>query len=81
MVLVRLIPATSLYMRKRRSVRHFTSQAVGKETISEVLEIARYAPSGGNGQPVEWLVIYNPGVVKAIAALTIDWMKTLLNSD
>jgi nitroreductase/NAD-dependent dihydropyrimidine dehydrogenase PreA subunit len=71
----------SLYMRKRRSVRHFTSQAVGKETISDVLEIARYAPSGGNGQPVEWLVIYNPGDVRTIAGLTIDWMKTLLNSD
>jgi nitroreductase/NAD-dependent dihydropyrimidine dehydrogenase PreA subunit len=71
----------SLYMKKRRSVRHFTAGPVEKEKISELLEIARYAPSGGNGQPVQWLVVYDSGRVRTIAGLTIDWMKTLLNSD
>jgi nitroreductase/NAD-dependent dihydropyrimidine dehydrogenase PreA subunit len=69
------------YMRKRRSVRQFTKDPVPKETILEVLDIARYAPSGGNGQPVEWIVVHDPKKVKKIAGLTIDWMKTLVNSD
>jgi len=69
------------YLRKRRSVRHFTKDPVPKEKIVEVLDIARYAASAGNGQPVEWIVVHDPEKVKKIAGLTIEWMKTLVNSD
>jgi len=65
------------YLRKRRSVRHFTKDSVSKETILEILDIARYAPSGGNGQPVQWIVVHDPEKVKNIAGLTVAWMKTL----
>jgi nitroreductase/NAD-dependent dihydropyrimidine dehydrogenase PreA subunit len=68
------------YLKKRRSVRHFTKDPVPKDTIVEVLDIARYAASGGNGQPVEWIVVHDPERVKLIAGLTIAWMKTLVNS-
>jgi nitroreductase/NAD-dependent dihydropyrimidine dehydrogenase PreA subunit len=68
------------YLRKRRSVRHFTKDPVPKEKILEILEIARYAASGGNGQPVEWIVVHDPKNVKKTAGLTVEWMKTLLNS-
>jgi len=47
----------------------------------ELLDIARYAASGGNGQPVQWIVVHDPEKVKKIAGLTIEWMKTLLNTD
>jgi nitroreductase/NAD-dependent dihydropyrimidine dehydrogenase PreA subunit len=67
----------SLYMKKRRSIRHFTAQPVPKERIAEVIDVARYAASGGNSQPVEWLVIHDPSEVKRIASLTIDWMRTI----
>lgn len=69
------------YLKKRRSVRHFTQDPVPKEKILEVLDIARYAATGGNGQPVEWIVIHDRKKVHRIAELTVDWMKTLLNSD
>jgi nitroreductase/NAD-dependent dihydropyrimidine dehydrogenase PreA subunit len=69
------------YLRKRRSVRHFTKDPVPKEKILEILDIARYAASGGNGQPVEWIVIHDPVKVKKIAGLTVEWMKSLVNSD
>lgn len=68
------------YLRKRRSMRHFTKDPVPKEKIVQVLDIARYAPSGGNGQPVEWIVVHDPKNVNKIAGLTIEWMKTLVNS-
>lgn len=71
----------AFYLKKRRSIRHFTREPVPKEKILEVLDIARYAASGGNGQPVQWLVIYDPEEVKKIAELTIEWMRTLLNTD
>jgi nitroreductase len=71
----------SFYLKKRRSVRHFTKDSVPKETILDILDIARYAASGGNGQPVQWIVIHDPEHVKKIAGLTIEWMKTLQNTN
>jgi nitroreductase/NAD-dependent dihydropyrimidine dehydrogenase PreA subunit len=71
----------AFYLKKRRSVRHFGKDPVPKEKILEVLDIARYAASGGNGQPVQWIVVHDPGKVKKIAGLTAGWMKTLVGSN
>ena len=68
------------YLRKRRSVRQYTKDPVSRETILAILDIARYAASAGNGQPVEWIVIHDQKKVKKIAGLTVEWMKTLVNS-
>lgn len=65
------------YLKSRRSVRHYTNVPVPRETILELLDIARYAASGGNGQPVEWIVLHDPEKVKRVATLTIGWLKTL----
>ena len=70
----------TFYLKKRRSVRHFTRDPVPKEKILEVLDIARYAASGTNGQPVQWLIIHDPEKVRKIAELTIEWMRSLLNT-
>ncbi len=86
---VPLLPGTGIiseedmevYLKKRRSVRHFTNDPVPKEKILEILDIARYAASGGNGQPVQWIVVHDPEKVKKIAGLTIEWMKTLHNTN
>jgi nitroreductase/Pyruvate/2-oxoacid:ferredoxin oxidoreductase delta subunit len=68
------------YLKKRRSVRHFTKEPVPREKVLEILDIARYAASGTNGQPVQWLVVHDPERVRKIAGLTIEWMKTLVNT-
>lgn len=69
------------YLRKRRSVRHFTKDPVPKEKILEILDIARYAASGGNMQQVEWTIVLDKKRVQTIAGMTVEWMKTLLNSN
>ena len=76
------IPAydLSIYLKKRRSVRHFTHDPVDKDTIRQILDVARYAASGSNGQPVRWLVVHDPQEVQNFAGLTIAWMKTLQNT-
>jgi nitroreductase/NAD-dependent dihydropyrimidine dehydrogenase PreA subunit len=68
------------YLKKRRSVRHFTKELVPQETVAGILDVARYAASGGNGQPVGWLVILDPKKVHRLAGLVVDWMRTLENS-
>lgn len=76
------IPADrlSLYMKNRRSGRHFLNKPVEKELILKLLDTARYGATGSNSQAVEWLVIYDTQIVKEIAKLTIDWMRTILNT-
>ncbi len=66
-----------LYLKARRSVRNFKSQKVDKETIQQMLDIAIYAASGRNSQPVPWTVVYDEFEVQRIAGLTIDWMRHL----
>lgn len=69
------------YLMSRRSVRHYLPGPVPRETIEALLEVARFAPSGGNGQPVEWLVVHDPEQVRTIAGLAIDWMRGLSVGD
>jgi nitroreductase/ferredoxin len=73
--------ALGSYLKSRRSVRHYRDEPVPREMIEAVLDVARYAPSGGNGQPVEWLVVHDPAAVRTIAGLTIDWMRELAKRD
>jgi ferredoxin len=69
------------YLQKRRSVRHFTEEPVSRDLILKILDIARYAASGGNGQPVQWLVVHDRERVKKIAGFVIEWMKGLQNTN
>ena len=64
----------TFYLKKRRSVWHFTSDPVPRDKILEILDIASYAASGSNGQPVQWLVVHDLFKMKKIAGLTIEWM-------
>jgi len=59
-------------MRGRRSVRNYETRPVARRTLSELLDIARFAPSGCNTQPVHWLVIHDPAQVRQISAMVVD---------
>ena len=71
----------ALYMKSRRSIRRYRPDPVPRETIEALLDAARYAPSAGNGQPVEWLVIHDPREVQKVAGLVIDWMREQVGGD
>lgn len=44
-------------VKNRRSIRTFTDQPVSDEVVAKVIEAARWAPSGANSQPWEFIVI------------------------
>ncbi|MBS3815146.1 MAG: nitroreductase family protein [Hadesarchaea archaeon] len=44
-------------IKERRSVRKFKTEPVDKDDLEEILEAARWAPSAGNAQPVEFVLI------------------------
>lgn len=68
------------FLRSRRSVRRFQEKPVEKEKIQRLIEIARYAPTAGNGQPVEWIVISDSMLLKRIGSLTIEWIRELMKN-
>lgn len=66
------------FLRARRSIRAYRDKPVARETLIKLIEIARFAPSGSNAQPVSWLVIHDSDEVRRLAGLAIDWMRNLL---
>jgi iodotyrosine deiodinase len=53
-------------LRRRRTVRDFSSQAVDPEVIEDCLLAAGGAPSGANLQPWHFVVVSDPGMKKQI---------------
>jgi len=53
-------------LRRRRTVRHFSDQAVPREVIELCLEAAMTAPSGANKQPWYFSVVSDPAMKRTI---------------
>ena len=49
-------------IKNRRSIREYTRQDVPKELIEKIIDAARMAPSAGNLQPWEFIVITDPEI-------------------
>ncbi len=65
------------FLRSRRSIRVFKDTPVEKEKLQQLVEMARYAPTGHNTGAINWTVYTNPETVKNLVALTVDWMRDM----
>lgn len=63
------------FMRSRRSIRCYRQEAVPRENLLKLLDLARYAPSGSNLQGVSFIVVENREIMKRIVAVTVDWLE------
>jgi len=63
----------SSLVKNRRSIRHYQEKLIPQAVILELLDIARYAPTGGNAQSVKWLVVGGKDKLRDLSALCIDW--------
>ena len=63
-------------LKKRESVRRFSSERVSKDTIKRILEAGRLAPSGGNEQSWKFGVITDRNLIDKITELAYGqkWM-------
>ncbi len=61
----------------RRSIRAFKNEEVSVEDVKRLVDAARWAPSAGNIQPWEFIVVRKPEIKKALveAALGQDFIK------
>lgn len=60
--------------RARRSIRAYTQEDVSEEDLMRILEAARWAPSAGNIQPWEFIVIRKPEIKRALARAALNQM-------
>jgi len=69
-----------LFLKARRSIRNYKDEPVARETVEKLIDIARYAPSGINRQPVDWLVVNGKEKVQNLAGSIAGWMKGLIDA-
>jgi nitroreductase/NAD-dependent dihydropyrimidine dehydrogenase PreA subunit len=67
------------FLRNRRSIRVYKDKPVEKARLTRLIDIARYAPSGHNLQPVNWLVIYKKEDIRPLAEHVVGWMRHLID--
>ena len=53
---------------RRRSVRRYTNIPISDEVISEIMKIALTAPSSFGHRPVEFVVVRDKKMIKALAS-------------
>lgn len=58
----------------RRSIREFTKQDVPKDSVEKIIDAARMAPSAGNIQPWEFVVVRDSQTKRKIAEAALDQM-------
>jgi len=62
-------------IRSRRSIRRYSDKPVTDQTIEQLLDVARWAPTAKNGLPVKWVIINSAKKVHELAGLVMDWIK------
>jgi len=62
-------------IRTRRTVRVFKDIKVPKEIIHEILDTARWAPSGSNAQEWRFVVVTEERLLKAIKMFSPGWLN------
>lgn len=59
-------------IRKRRSIRKYVQKAVPEEALLKCVDAARVSPSGGNLQPLRYVIVNDPKLLKQVFS-TLSW--------
>jgi nitroreductase/NAD-dependent dihydropyrimidine dehydrogenase PreA subunit len=66
------------FLKTRRSIRTYKQEPVPRETLEKLIDIASYAASGHNTQPLSWLIIEDSQEVRRLAGMVVDWMRVAM---
>jgi len=69
--------AAEQFLRSRRSVRRYKAHPVDRGLLSQLINTARYAPSGMNAQPVHWIIAEGAEKMRELAGLTAGALRRL----
>lgn len=68
-------------MSSQGTVRHFKSDPVPEKHLKKILRAARWAPSGANTQPWDFIVVRDPELKKKIAQIFVDTQREAKKKD
>jgi nitroreductase/NAD-dependent dihydropyrimidine dehydrogenase PreA subunit len=68
------------FLRRRRSIRNYRLQPVPRDALQQLIETARYAPSGHNSQSARWLVLDQREELDRLRVIMADWMRWMLSN-
>ena len=71
---------TGQFLRSRRSIRLFKDRAMDRETLEQLIEMARYAPTASNAQNLQWTVIEGRDKLEPLSQETINWMERVIEA-
>jgi len=72
------VEAMEQLVRGRRSIRCYHDEPVERGTLQRLIETARYAPTGHNRQPVEWVVLSGRAEIQRLVGIVVDWMRVMI---
>ena len=61
-------------IRKRRSVREYTGDAIPREDLEKIVDAGRLAATGNNKQPWDFIVITNSDMIEKLKVAS-QWME------
>ena len=59
-------------IRKRRTIRKYLQKAVPEEALLKCVDAARVSPSGGNLQPLRYVIVNDPKLLQQVFG-TLSW--------
>jgi len=65
------------FLRSRRSCRVFADKEIPRQVLENLIDMARYAPSGHNSQNFEFVVVQNRELVRTLAQRTATFFGNL----
>jgi len=73
--------AVEHFLKARRSSRVFKDEMLDKGILEKLVDIARYAPSGHNVQPVCWIIVSGREKIKVLGGLVVEWMRSAVREN
>src|SRR3989304_343019 len=59
-------------LRNRRSIRRLKPDPVDDDLLVKLVDAARWAPSGNNSQPWEFVIIKDPQVIEQVGQIFVE---------
>ena len=67
-------------LKSRRSIRVYENKPVPRDVIAQLIEIARYSPTGSNSQNVEWLVIDSKEELRRLRETGMECLRWIIDT-
>ena len=68
----------SQYFQNRRSIRNYLLKPVDNKILEQLMDTVRYAPTGGNRQLNQWIIVSGKEMKQKLTDGAITWMKAIL---